>query len=320
MDLPMKIFDPLAILNQELSQLNLRDFAELVEDGWKFLNNPVSGYETPWKNIGDLFKFVPGEVTLLSGYTGQGKSEIVTHMAIHAISQGARAMIASLEMSAGQIHSRITKQVTGCDDITRQYYERVSNHFKDKLYIFDTRGVADIKKILEGGRLLNGINNYDFFVFDNLMMLDSKSDDYNKQLENVQLMVEFAKTLNVCVVLVAHSRKPNNKSGDGRITRDFSPPGIYEVMGASGVANLVDNHISLTINTTKKRALDKLANGADVSMLTESELNSLEMGDSILKRDKKREYGDYFLKYLYYDKRFRVLKDFESQQPKVYVD
>lgn len=305
------------ILKDELGKINIVDFSSLLEKGWGFLHNPETGYETPWGTIGELFKFVRGEVTLLSGYTGQGKSEIVTHMALHAISQGTKAMIASLEMSAGQIHARIARQATGCIDPTREYYERINLFYDDKIKIFDTRGVADIKKILEGGRLLNQASGYDFFVFDNLMMLDSKADDYNKQLENVQKMVEFAKTFNVCVVLVAHSRKPLTKASEGRQVRDFSPPGIYEVMGASGVANLVDNHISVTINSLKNRALEKTKSGSE---LTEAENFSLAQGDSILKRDKKREFGDYFVKYLYYDRRFRVLKDFESQVPQNYIE
>lgn len=310
--------DSLGVMKSALEDVNLVAFSDLLEKGWDFLNNPAKGYETPWKKVGNLFKFVPGELTLLSGYTGQGKSEIVCAMALNSVYQGAKAMIASLEMSGGQIHARMVRQATGCVDFTREHYEAVSNFYTDKIHIFDTRGVADIKKILQGGRLLNQAYNYDFFVFDNLMMLDSKADDYNRQLDNVQRMVEFAKTFNVCVVLVAHSRKPSNKESDGRYVRDFSPPGIYEVMGASGVANLVDNHLSITINQKKLRALDAVRNSDGKLTLKDVDPEILSEGDALLKRDKKREHGDYFVKYLYYDKRFRLLKDYENEVLKPY--
>lgn len=142
--------DSLGVMKSALEDVNLVAFSDLLEKGWDFLNNPAKGYETPWKKVGNLFKFVPGELTLLSGYTGQGKSEIVCAMALNSVYQGAKAMIASLEMSGGQIHARMVRQATGCVDFTREHYEAVSNFYTDKIHIFDTRGVADIKKILQG--------------------------------------------------------------------------------------------------------------------------------------------------------------------------
>ncbi len=303
------------ILEKEMNKCGMTHYSELFESGWEFLNNPKKGYQTPWSVVGDAFNFIPGELTLLSGYTGQGKSLIVTQMAIHAISQGAKAMIASLEMSAGQVHARIARQSTGAIDPTREYYKKINDFYCDNMRIFDTRGVADLKKVLEGCRMTAQIEGTNFFVFDNLMMLDSKADDYNKQLDNVQKMVEFTKTFNVCVILVAHSKKPS----EYQVSRGGSikVPGIYDVMGASGVANLVDNHLSISRNSRKKNALDVLKAGGN---LTPDEQQYLNQGDTILARDKKREHGDYFLKFLYYDERFRCLKDYENKHCINYID
>lgn len=310
---------PSGLVATALRELKLIDFGDtgLTEDGWQFLTNKQEGYNLPWESLRNDFKIIKGELTLVSGYTGQGKSEMVTHIALDAISQGAKAMIASLEMTPGQLQARITHQATGIQLPSQEYHTHVSQFYRDKLRVFDTRGIADINEILEGCRLLNNIFGHDVFIFDNLMMLDSSTDDYNKQFHNAQRISEFTKKFKVCSLLVAHSKKPREKLDAGKFSADFNPPGIYDVMGASSVANLVDNHISITINQAKLKAASKLRRNIP---LTDSELKAMEFGDAAIKRDKKREQGEYFTRPLYYDRKFHRLKDYETQKLSPYVE
>lgn len=317
-------FDDNQELLKKIQQQDLREshsivsFADLKEKGWEFKQRVHEGYNVPWNMLKDKLMFVKGELTIISGYTGQGKSEVATNLALFAIEQGAKAYIASTELESGHIFDRIAQHATGCTNHTQEYYEAIANHYADKLAVYDRLGVMDLDKILEGAQRLCKFFGYDFFVIDNLMMLDTKVDDYNKQLEHIQKISAFAKENHICILLVAHSRKPLTKASHGPLMRVFSPPGIHEILGASSVGNLIDNHFSVTINYTKKLAQDKLDRGDDC--LTNSELQSLKEGDTILLRDKKREHGDFFYQSLYYDERFRRLKSSQYEKCKRYVD
>ncbi len=293
--------------------IKLKTFEDAFEDGWDFLNRTYEGYEVPWKTIQTDFKFIKGELNLWSGYTGQGKSEIVSHIALHVVEQGAKVFVASLEMCVGQLQSRMVTQATGVSKPTKEFYKKASIHYGSRIQFYHCTGSKTVEEVLREAELLV-FAGYDFFIFDNLMMLGTKTDDYNRQLETVQKLSEFTKKYKVCSVLVAHCKKPQHKISISDKSKSFHLPDIYDVSGASSVANIVDNHISITINKYRLRALKKMKEGVQMVDLLKHELEALNTGDTILKRDKKREYGDFFIKSLFYDARFRILKDYENQQ------
>ena len=284
---------------------------------WDYLNKQQVGYHLPWRTLKDDFMIAKHELTLISGYTGEGKSDFVNGILLDCISQGAKGFIASLELTKNELKRRILRQATGLDKPTKEYSDYVWNYYKDKLAYKDTRGISKIEQILEGCEVLHQYYGTDVFVFDNLMMLDSLTDDYNKQFSTAQKISEFCKTYPVSVFLVAHSRKPSNNFTGGKPKTSIVPPSIYDVHGASGVANLVDNHISVAINTLKEAAKAKKDAGYE---LTEAETKYLLQGDAVIKRDKKREQGRRFKKHLYFDQRFRRLKDSEHEQCSPYVE
>lgn len=280
------------------------------QDAWKWFQTKHTGYELPWPKLRNSFLIAKGEMTIVSGYTGHGKSEFVNHIALHCVKQGAKAFIASLELSTGNLWGRLYRQSTGVLDPTYEYITKLYNFYDKKIFTYDLLGHADIDSLLESARVAHEYVGCDLFVFDNLMMLNSLVDDFKKQHEITQKLLQFAKDKNVSVILVAHSKKPS-------VNRDLPCPGMYDVSGSSNIVNMVDNHISVTINNTKIRAKAKLKENCE---LTDAEEKSLTFGDSIIVRDKKREVGELFRTSLYYDKRFTVLKEFETEKPFNYMD
>lgn len=301
------------------NKYSTKAFIRLRDEGWKFKNKINDGYKLPWRSLQDKMFMVKGELTVLSGYTGQGKSEVAINLGLYAIEQGAKLFVASSEMQTGALWERIATNATGIKDHTEEYYNAIADYYARKIFIYDKLGMMEISNLLDAMQYVRDFLRIDFFIIDNLMMLDKKTDDYNKQLEHIQLLSAFAKENNVIVLLVAHSRKPQTSSHTGALERVFSPPGIHEIHGASSIGNMIDNHLSVTINHTKKRALAKLKAGVLAIDLSDREQKSLNEGDSILIRDKKREFGDYFYHSLHYDERFRRLKDFESERLKPFV-
>jgi hypothetical protein len=260
---------------------------------------------------------VPHEMTLVSGYTGEGKSEFVNHILLDCIKQGAKGFIASLELTPHELRRRILRQACGTLDYTDDYIEAFFDFYEHKLIFKDTRGVAKLDDILDGCVCLHKYFGFDVFVFDNLMMLDAQVDNYNKQFENAQKISEFCKTYPVSAFLVAHSRKPPATYKKPEGVSSIDPPSVYDVHGASSVANLVDNHISIAMNHLKQAVVRKKLAGYDLS---ESDMKFLNQGDAIIKRDKKREQGNRFKKHLYFDEKFCRLKDYESEVCLRYVE
>lgn len=279
-------------------------------DAWNWFQNKQVGYFLPWGNLRDSFLIAKGEMTIVSGYSGHGKSEFVNFIAIHCVKQGAKPFIASLELSAGNLWGRIYRQSTGMNDITFDYLSKCHKFYDKKIFSYDLMGHADIDQLLLSANVAYDNAGCDVFIFDNLMMLNSLVDDFKKQHEITQKLLKFTKDKNVSVILVAHSKKPS-QSGD------LSAPGMYDVSGSSNIVNMVDNHISVTINNTKIRALSKLKEKIE---LTDNEEKSLKFGDSIILRDKKREIGSLFRVSLYFDKKYTILKQFENEKPYNYVE
>jgi twinkle protein len=71
------------------------------------------GFTLPWSKTHHLLRFLPGEVTLLGGVNGHGKSEGAGHITLDAILQGEKACIASMEFKPSRWLMRLTRQAAG---------------------------------------------------------------------------------------------------------------------------------------------------------------------------------------------------------------
>ena len=302
-----------------LEQFQITSIGERSDraDFINFLNKQVTGYELPWKTLRNDFLVAKHELTLISGYTGEGKTDFVNQILLNCVANGAKGFIASLELMPHELRKRILRQATGIINPTDDYMNSFFDNYEDTLFFKDTRGVGSIDKILEGCECLHKYFGVDVFVFDNLMMLDSATDNYNKQFENAQKISAFCKTYPVSAFLVAHSRKPPATYRKPEELTHIEPPSIYDVHGASSVANLVDNLISVAINTLKQAALRKQAANC---VLNDIESKFVLQGDTIIKRDKKREQGNRFKAHLYFNQKFCRFTDFENEPCQPFVN
>jgi twinkle protein len=179
------------------------------------------------------------------------------------------------------------------------------NYLDGKIFTYDILGSAKIDEVLQSSQVIFNEEEPDLFIFDNLMMLNSVADKLDAQQKIVQKLLNFAQTRNVHVILVAHPRKPESYLHTGSI-RVTTPPNLYDVAGTSNMVNMVDNHVSVTRNDLKKIALSKQSNGM---ALDKKEEASLLEGDTIVIRDKNRDVGDNFIKFLSFCVKFQRLSD-----------
>jgi twinkle protein len=171
------------------------------------------GYRTPYGKLGAKLLFRPAEMTLWSGASGAGKSQILSDCAVDWVKQGSRICILSLEMKPPSFLKRMCKQATGIDRPTETAITRSLEWLGQGLLIYDRLGKAKIAALLEVFDYAHARYGCDQFIVDSLMRLGIASDDYVGQEKAVFNLVDWAVSSGVHLHVVAHSRKGGSHGG-----------------------------------------------------------------------------------------------------------
>ena len=193
-----------------------------------------------------------GQVCLLTGKRGDGKSTVLSNMFGDAIDQGVGCFAYSGELPAfhfkswlnmqlaGNAHMKVRKDEFGEDE----YYldpdtdKRISEWYRGRAFIYDTQVIdgEETESLLETIKKVVTRKNVKFVCIDNLMtameVVEDQSNLYLAQSNFVEGLKKIAMRYDVAVVLVAHPRK-SGKDGDDTFDND-------EVSGSSNITNYVD--------------------------------------------------------------------------------
>jgi twinkle protein len=71
------------------------------------------GMELPWEKSRDHIRFRSSELTVWTGFSGHGKSQLLGYLALHGMAKGHRFCIASMEMPAVRTLQRMVRQAAG---------------------------------------------------------------------------------------------------------------------------------------------------------------------------------------------------------------
>lgn len=179
---------------------------------WPAHDQP-EGYTLPYGKLSEKFHLRPAELTLWSGASGSGKSQILSDCIPHWIKQGSRVCLASLEMKGEQTLRRMVKQTSGIDRPASSYIPRVLGYLDGGLLLYERVGKAGVAPLLEVFDYARAKYGCDQFIIDSLMRLGIAQDDYNGQEKAVFQIVDWTIQNNVHVHLVAHSRKGERGQG-----------------------------------------------------------------------------------------------------------
>lgn len=194
------------------------------------------GYRTPYGKLGAKLLFRPGEVTIWTGDSGAGKTQILNDCVVDWIQQGARTCLSSLEMHPAFTLKRLAKQIVGVDRPTAEAISAALRWADAGLLIYELTGKQKLEELLavfDYGRSRYGC---DVFVIDSLMRLGVAGDDYNTQEAVIFRIVDWTMASNVHVHLVAHAKKGE---------RDRGVPGIEDIKGAMELGANAFNIISV---------------------------------------------------------------------------
>lgn len=202
-----------------------------------------TGYKELDKKIIGLLM---GDVTVLSGLSGSGKSSWIDCVVLNAVQRGYKVGIWSGELQDFRFQSWIDQIAAGKNYVCKKegyenyYYapKNISNQInkwlEGKLFLYNnTYGskwqqlFADIKTLVEN-------EGTQLVVLDNLMALQIDSydgDKYTQQTRFINDLKEYAKAKNIHVILVCHPRK------EGGFLRKES------ISGTADLTNLADSVI-----------------------------------------------------------------------------
>ena len=218
------------VKRQDLSQM------EKVNTGIRALNKKIGG-------------FYFGQLILLTGERGQGKSTLASQFGAYAVHQGHSVMFYSGEMPEWCFQDWFERQLAGRRSINTMTsnleYEsymvdavkedKIREWYQDQAYLY-SNDILDGEEETEAlvKTLDTSIKQYGcrVLIIDNLMTAiedDLKSDIYRQQTQFVKQLALMAKRYNVIIILVVHPRK--------RYGSEF---GNDDVSGSANITNLAD--------------------------------------------------------------------------------
>lgn len=200
-----------------------------------------------------------GQVVLLTGKRGNGKSTLLSQFVANALDQEQSAFIYSGELADYHFKRWLDYQIAGPGNIIENKNEygdsvytlakatvaKINSWYKGRAYIYDNNYVPEGEQELESltKTIEKAIKQYDtkLICIDNLMtamdVVDDQGNLYLAQSNFVGNLKKIAIKYNVVIVLVAHPRKSKD---------DFTND---DVSGSSDITNKVD--VVMSYNRTE---------------------------------------------------------------------
>ncbi|XP_055385981.1 mitochondrial DNA helicase [Condylostylus longicornis] len=193
-------------------------FYSLKEDILSELQNIEKVNGVKWKRFPTLNRLLKGhrkgELTILTGPTGSGKTTFMSEYSLDLALQGVSTLWGSFEIRNVRLATTLLRQYVGYplnDKI--EEFEHWSKAFeKLPMYFLTFHGQQSIKVVMEAIEHAQYIYDIQHVIIDNVQFmmgvaLNIKSDRFSEQDSIIAAFRTFATTKNVHVTLVIHPRK-----------------------------------------------------------------------------------------------------------------
>lgn len=207
------------------------------------------GIRLPWTKADGKLRWREAELIILNGINGHGKSQLLGHAMIDAMSYGQMGCVYSGELRPGRLLSRMVRQVNGERQIPDERRADLSVDWLDEsLLVFDLTGTAKTTRLLEVFEYAYRRYGVKVFAIDSLMKCGIAVDDYNGQKKFVEALCDFKNKFNVIIFLVTHSRK---------VSDEREQSGKMDVKGDSSITDLADTVLSVWRNKPKEEEVEQ---------------------------------------------------------------
>ena len=194
-----------------------------------------------------------GQVCLLTGKRGEGKSTFMSNIFADAIDQNIGCFAYSGELPAFQFKAWLNMQLAGNSHMSvrkdefgdDEYYldtetdERISEWYRGKAFIYDWQSIEgeETESLLETVQKVVSRRNVKLVCIDNLMtamdIVDDQSNLYLAQSNFVRQLKDIVMRYDVAIILVAHPRKSGKDDKNSDFDNDI-------VSGSSNITDRVD--------------------------------------------------------------------------------
>jgi twinkle protein len=207
------------------------------------------GWETPWYPALP-WRLRKAEFTILSGFSGHGKTIALNQLMLHLAQQGCRVMDSSLEIKPGMTLYNMTRCALAKKTASEQEIAACHEWLNDSIFFHDCIGTVNVPRLMHAMEYARKRHGIDVFVIDSLFKCGLSSEDYGSQREFADKLTTFCNNTGAHVILVAHARKVS--SGN-----EYAVPTKADVAGSSDLTNAAFNVIIWWRNKLKKRKLDE---------------------------------------------------------------
>ncbi len=228
---------------------NVKSLAEVRDIDLNTLPKIKTGIDSLDRVIGGMFY---GQVILLSGKRGEGKSILASQLGAEALRQDVKCLFYSGELPDYHFKNWLDSQIAGrrfidvneneygapTYSIPQEYKRQINEWYSDKAFIYDNYSAmideneTKLLTVIEQTIRRYGVK---FVLLDNLMTaIDvGKSDEqYFAQSKFVKKLKQLAVKYDIVAVLVAHPRK--TQGGTRQVTSND------EISGSADITNAVD--------------------------------------------------------------------------------
>jgi archaellum biogenesis ATPase FlaH len=166
--------------------------------------------------------FILGEISIVSGLNGSGKSSWLNCISLNAIQRGFKVAMFSGELMKEKVKvwlnqvaagREFVKKVYGYDDfyyVPKDVTAKIDAWTKDKIFLYDNKYGRNWSRLLESIKTVVEQKDVNLLILDNLMTLDLDAfsgDKNDRQSSFVNSLADLAKQANIHIILVAHPRK-----------------------------------------------------------------------------------------------------------------
>lgn len=223
----------------------------------------MDGVKTGIKPLDEaLVKLFYGTLTILSGRPGSGKTSLIDQTIAMTIDDGNPAFLYSKELPERLSANWFNTIIAGRRNMVEKqsangkaYYvvpyntqKQMQSFYNKKLFIYKDDESNDFESVLKSAEECVRKFGCKLIVLDNLMMLDLKCNESDKntaQTNLINLLIKFAVKFNVAVVLIAHPRKTQDSNSDIE---------MYDIAGSSNIINLAMRSIGLRRVSKKEKS------------------------------------------------------------------
>ena len=267
--------------------------------------------------------FIVGDLTVITGYSGSGKSTFTNQLILNIINQGISTFLYSGEMLKYDLKTTLKVQASKqinldkkYDDLLEKYIpkvlpdnnKKIDNWFNDFLYGYESKGILDIDDLLKSAKFVIDKMNVEVVIIDNLMCLTSANNSSTKEtLEKEKEVITKLKTFaidnKITLILIAH---PVKNYKEEKLNQ-------YNLLGTSVLTNLTSGIISVErLNSEVKK---HLKNEYFTKFLMENRLNIDEYSSliSILKNRKHGTKAEILFTFNEFDKRFTAWNESDEE-------